>query len=185
MEVGADEVSENFAVVMSARTFGAWNSHEPDRLVGLTDPSVEWEDPGIDGGRLTGQPALRAWLERTWACWPDLTFEPTSALHLAMDHRSVMVAWRATGAMLGAWSGYAPTHRAVEFSGVDMHRYRGGKIVCVATVYDMLPISRAIGALPPEGSLLERAGAALQHLTAWGMRRRKGRIRLPANRTGT
>ncbi len=97
----SDPVSAESARSSADISLAAWNSHDAERLVALSDPTVRWEDPYIPGGRLDGHDALREGSAGTWRAMPDLTFEWDGPLHLAEDGRSVQVAWRGVASMTG------------------------------------------------------------------------------------
>lgn len=170
-----DEITSEFADEASRNAYAAWNSGEAAQLVALCHQQVLWEDPGIEGGRLVGIESLRRWLEETFAAFPDLTFEPDGPLLIAVDGRSFGQQWLAHATMRGPYRGMAPTHRAVAMTGVDIHAYREGALARVRTVYDRLPVSVQMGAMPEPGSTLERLGLRMQHRSARRMRRRRVR----------
>ena len=66
----SDPVSAEVARSSVDGFLAAWNSHDPKRLVALSDPAVRWEDPYIPGGRLDGHDALREWLVGLWRGLP-------------------------------------------------------------------------------------------------------------------
>lgn len=168
-----DEITNEFAGEASRRAYAAWNSGEADKLVSLCHHEVLWEDPGIEGGRLVGIDPLRWWLEETFAAFPDLTFEPDGPLLIAVDGRSFGQQWLARATMRGPFRGMAPTQRSVTMTGVDIHAYREGALARVYTVYDRLPVSVQLGAMPEPGSPLGRLGVRMQHLSARRMRKHR------------
>ncbi len=176
--LSSDPVSAESARYFADNFLAAWNSHDPERLVALSDPAVRWEDPYIPGGQLDGHDALREWLTSTWRALPDLTFEWDGPLHLAADGHSVMAAWSGVATMTGPLDppGFAPTGQRVQMSGVDTHWVRNGRLVRVRTVTDVMAVARQIGAAPEPGTMAERAGVLVQRLAAWRLRHnRKGR----------
>ena len=174
----SDPVSAESARSFADNLLAAWNSHDPERLVALSDPAVGWEVPYIPGGRLDGHDALREWLAGIWRAMPDLVFELDGPLHLAQDGRSVMAAWRGVASITGPLDppGFAPTGQRVEMSGVDTHWVKDGRLVRVRTVTDVMAVARQIGAAPEPGTMAERVGVLVQRLAAWRLRHnRKGR----------
>jgi len=174
----SDPVSAESARSLADGLLAAWNSHDAERLVALSDPTVRWEDPSIPGGRLDGHDALRDWLAGTWRALPDLTFEWDGPLHLAEDGRSVMAAWRGVATMTGPLNppGFAPTGQRVEMSGADTLWIKDGRLVRVRSVSDVMAVARQIGAAPEPGTMAERVGVLVQRLAARRLRRdRKGR----------
>jgi SnoaL-like polyketide cyclase len=72
--------------------------------------------------------------------------------------------WRGFGTFTGPMHppGFAPTGRQWETDGVDIQEYRGGRIVRLRVITDMMSISRQLGVMPASGSRAERAMAAAQ-----------------------
>ncbi len=173
----SDPVSAESARSFADNLLAAWNSHDAERFVALSDPAVRWEDPYIPGGRLDGHDALRDWLAAVWRAMPDLIVELDGPLHLAEDGRSVMVAWRGVASMTGPLDppGFAPTGQRVEMSGVDTHWLEDGRVVRVRTVTDVMAVARQIGAAPEPGTTAERVGVLVQRLAARRLRHRRGR----------
>jgi steroid delta-isomerase-like uncharacterized protein len=58
--------------------------------------------------------------------FPDLTWDVDFIL---ADGDFVAGRWTATGTHLGAWAGVEPTGRSMEFSGINVFRFSGGKVV--------------------------------------------------------
>ena len=86
----SDPVSAESARAFTDEFLAAWNSHDPERLVALSDPAVRWEDPYIPGGRLDGHDALRDWLAGTWRAMPDLISSWTAR---CTSQRTVARSW--------------------------------------------------------------------------------------------
>lgn len=168
-----DELSPEQVKAFADEFLAAWNSHDPARLVALSQPDVLWEDPYIEGGRLVGHQALSEWLTSVWRSMPDLTFEIVDSLHLGLDRRSAMVNWRGVATMTGELHppGFAPTNGPVEMFGADTHWLRDGKLTHVLTVTDVMAVGRQIGAAPQPGTAAERMGVMMQRLAARKMRK--------------
>lgn len=168
-----EELSPERVEQFAQQFLDAWNSHDPSRLVALSNPDVRWEDPYIEGGRLVGHQALSEWLTSVWRSMPDLTFEVVGSLHLALDRRSVMVGWRGVATMTGELTppGFAPTNGRVEMLGADTHWFQDGKLAHVLTVTDVMAVGRQIGAAPQPGSRAEHLGVVMQRLAARKLRK--------------
>jgi predicted ester cyclase len=157
------------------RFVAGWNSHEPERLLELATEDVAWEDPLIvPGGRLDGREALREWVESVWRAFPDLTFEWNGQPFVSADGTQVAAPWSCVGHMTGPLDppGFAPTGGRVAATGVDIHEFREELLSHVRTTTDVHAWAVQMGAAPPPGSAGERLGAALQRLTARGIRRK-------------
>jgi steroid delta-isomerase-like uncharacterized protein len=166
-----DKVTTEFAAEAVRRFVAAWNSHDPALLVELCQPDVEWEDPAIEGGHMTGLDALRDWLADMYAAFPDLTFEVVEPLFVAADGRSFGQQWSAHATMRGPYLGMEPTQRAVDFDGIDLHAYREGSLASVRTIYNQMPVAVQVAAAPEPGSKLDHLGKRMQHLAARRMRK--------------
>jgi hypothetical protein len=57
-------------------------------------------------------------------------------------------------------------------SGIDVWEFRDGRVARYWAYYDVTAIARQIGALPPPGSIGERATVMLQRVQAAALRRR-------------
>lgn len=166
-----DEVTAESAGQAAERFVAAWNSHDPEQLVNLCRPDVQWEDPGIEGGHLSDVENLRKWLADTYIAFPDLTFSKESPLFLAADGRSFAQEWHADATMCGPYLGMEATQQAISFSGVDIHAYRGGSLSSVRTIYNQMPVAVQMAAAPEPGSALDHLGKRMQHLAAHHMRK--------------
>lgn len=158
----------------AARFVDAWNSHDPEQLLGLTADDVVWEDPFIVGGILRGKAALRDWLASLWRATPDLHFELVGEPFLSLDGSQLAAAWKGTGRFTGPLDppGFAPTNGLIEMTGVDIHEFDGELVKRVHTETDAMALGRQIGAAPPPGSGGERFGVLMQKLAARRMRAR-------------
>jgi predicted ester cyclase len=113
-------------------------------------------------------------MEDSWRGFPDLHFEQTGPICIAPDSPTVTFPWRLTGTHRGVLDppGFAPTNRKVDVSGIDVWQLRDGRIARYWAYWDLMEIARQIGAMPPPGSLGERATVMLQRLQAAALRRR-------------
>jgi hypothetical protein len=103
---------------------------------------------------------------------PTRTFEMVEGPFLHQGEPVATFYWRGTGTFTGPLDppGFAPTGARIEFDGFDLQEYRDGRVCRLRIVTDMLDVSRQLGLMPPEGSRIEKAGAAAQRL---GMRVRR------------
>ena len=150
----------------------AWNSRDPERLLGLATEDVVWEDPFIQGGSLRGKAALRDWLSSTWRAMPDLRFELVGEPFISLDGTQLAAAWKGVGRFTGPLDppGFAPTNGVIEMTGVDIHELDGELVKRVQTQTDAMDVGRQIGAAPAPGSGGERFGVLMQRLLARRMR---------------
>jgi steroid delta-isomerase-like uncharacterized protein len=59
----------------------------------------------------------------------------------------VMGRWTASGTNEGAWAGVEPTGRSIRFSGINVFRFSGGKVVEVWNHRDDLGLMQQLGAV--------------------------------------
>ncbi len=78
------------------------------------------------GSTLDGPEAVKGMARSMHAAFPDLAFVIEDAL---VDGDKVLVRWVARGTHAGTFGGVEPTGRAVEWTGMDLLRCEGGKIV--------------------------------------------------------
>jgi steroid delta-isomerase-like uncharacterized protein len=143
----------------------AWNSHEPDRLLGLMAPDIVYDDSAWPT-QMHGHEDVRAFLTSVWRAFPDLRFELVQGPYVMPSEPKTAFHWRGTATFTGPLDppGYAPTGRRAQFEGVDFHEYRDGKIVRLRIDFDVMDLARQLGLLPAQGSRTERAIAGLQRL---------------------
>jgi predicted ester cyclase len=84
----------------------------------------------------------------------------------------VVLRWHSEGTHRGKLAGLAPTGARGTVTGIGIDRWKDGKVVEAWTEWDNLGLARQLGAAPPEGSLGEKLGMALQRLSAWRMRKK-------------
>jgi predicted ester cyclase len=84
----------------------------------------------------------------------------------------VALRWHSEGTHRGELAGYAPTGARGSVTGISIDHWKDGKIVESWSEWDNLGLARQLGAAPPEGSVGEKIGVALQRLTAWRMRKK-------------
>jgi steroid delta-isomerase-like uncharacterized protein len=77
------------------------------------------------------------------SAFPDLIF----AVDLVMGEGDCVAArWTAAGTHTGAWAGQEPTGRSMRFSGVNLFRFRDGKVVEIWNHRDDLGLMQQLGA---------------------------------------
>ncbi len=162
------------------RRFGdAWNSQEPRRIESLLDYEVRWRDPALQEPA-AGVAAVQAHLKSIWRAFPDHRVEFMPWLEdpfISADGGACALSWLSTGSFVGEMDppGLAPTGRSFSLEGMDVWRFRDGRLWTVQSWYDVLGLCRQIGVLPPRGSTAERMTIHLQRLRP---------LRLPLIRQG-
>jgi steroid delta-isomerase-like uncharacterized protein len=143
----------------------AWNSHEPERVLGLMTEDIVYDDSAWPT-TMVGHADVRAFVDSTWRAFPDLRFEWIDGPYIVPGQMKASFWWRGTGTFTGPLDppGFAPTGDHIEFEGADFHEYRDGRVARLRIVFDMMDIARQLGTLPKAGSRIEKGAAAAQRL---------------------
>ena len=103
---------------------------------------------------MRGHAEVRAFIEHMWTAVPDFTFANPTGPYLAADGSGGVLCWHATGTLTGpSGNGQAPTGKRAEFDGVDIQRYRDGKVYQLQTIFDSMGLARQFGLLPESAAL--------------------------------
>lgn len=126
---------------------------------------VELEVPGT----------YRAWFGSLFESFPDFEFE---ILDVMSTGEKAAVRWRARGAFTGSarFEGLDPNGARVDVQGCDVLTIREGRIHRNDAYMNGAEMARQLGALPPQGSLPEKAMTAALNLKtrlARGLRSRR------------
>lgn len=99
---------------------------------------------------------MRDWFGGLFAAFPDLSFE---VLEIMTGGEKAAVRWRATGSFNGSgtFEGLLPNGRRVDVEGCDVLTVCNSLIVRNDAYLNSTGMARQLGALPPAGSLPERA----------------------------
>ena len=145
------------------RWLAAWNSHEPDRVLGFLTDDVEIRDDSWPE-TMHGHADVREFLGALWRAVPDMTFELLDGPYVIPGEPRASFHWRGSGTFTGRMDppGFAPTGRRWEVDGVDFQEYRGERIAKLRVIFDLMTVSRQLGVMPATGSTAERAMAAAQ-----------------------
>ena len=124
---------------------GNGNSAVVDELV---DEDVVSYDPS-EPEPVRGRDAYRAGVE--------MYLNAFSGLRTRIDDQvaegdKVVTRWTITGRHEGDLSGIPPTGKDVEFTGIDIHRLKDGRIVEEWTHWDTLGLMRQLGVVPEVAS---------------------------------
>lgn len=103
------------------------------------------------------------------AAFPDVQISVDDMI--AADDK-VVLRWHSEGTHRGELEGLAPTGARGSVTGISIDQWKDGKIVESWSEWDNLGLARQLGAAPPEGSIGEKIGMALQRLMAWQMRKK-------------
>jgi steroid delta-isomerase-like uncharacterized protein len=103
------------------------------------------------------------------AAFPDVRITVDDVI--AADDK-VALRWHSEGTHQQELEGLAPTGARGSITGISIDLWKDGKIVESWSEWDNLGLARQLGAAPPEGSVGEKIGLALQRLIALWMRRK-------------
>ena len=143
----------------------AWNSHDPERLLGLMTEDIVYDD-SASPETMHGHGDVRAFLDMTWRAFPDMRFESVGAPLVSPTEPRAAYWWRGTATHTGPLEppGLAPTGKHLEFEGADFHAYRDGKVARLQIVFDMADAMVQLGVLPEPGSRGEKVVTKLGNL---------------------
>ena len=98
----------------------------------------------------------RPWFAALFAAFPDFEFEVRDVMATG---EKAAVRWRARGSFsgTGSFEGLRPNGALVDVQGCDVLTIRDGRIQRNDAYMNGAEMARQLGALPPAGSLLERA----------------------------
>jgi steroid delta-isomerase-like uncharacterized protein len=154
-----DAIAERDLDAMAA----CWEPGSVDRLYGMADLRVP-ED-------------LRAWFGNLFRAIPDFSMEVADMVAYG---EKAAVRWTATGTFTGSarFEGLAATGASIEIEGLDLLTIRDGLIRENHAYTNATELARQLGAMPPAGSMGERAmlGAvnARTAVVGWLKRARSG-----------
>ncbi len=164
-EAAAATIDAAFVEDFIPRWEGAWNSHEPDRLLALMTEDVTYDDSAWPT-RMHGHADVREFLRHAWTAFPDMRFAFRDGPFLHPTKASATFGWTGSATHTGRIDppGVAPTGRHFTFEGFDLHEYRDGRVARLWICFDMAGIMRDLGVLPPAGSRAEQLTAKLANL---------------------
>jgi len=118
---------------------------------------------------LGGREVFKGTVSMYRAAFPDVRIVVDDVI--AADDK-VVLRWHSEGTHRGELAGLAPTGARASVTGIGIDQWKDGKVVEAWTEWDNLGLARQLGAAPPEGSVGEKIGTALQRLTARWMRKK-------------
>jgi SnoaL-like polyketide cyclase len=134
----------------------AWNTHDLDLLGTLVTEDILCDDPAMFGQTVESREEFLAFLEDLFRAFPDVRFQATGDLYLALGGGGIALPWRMTGSFTGelrTWSKNReaqphttqPTGKTFDLEGVDLYEFRDGLLTNYSIVYDLLGFSAQIG----------------------------------------
>jgi predicted ester cyclase len=141
--------------------FEAVARRDLDAMTGFYEPGGTGELHGLV--ELTVPGTYREWFGSLFRAFPDFQME---ILDVVGGGEKAAVRWRATGTFSGSgrFEGLDPNGAAVEIGGCDVLTIRGGRIHRNDAYTNAADLARQLGALPPQGSLPEKALTATLNL---------------------
>jgi len=129
------------------------DAHDLEGMETLSHPDL-FEDV-IAVGPLDGREAVQRFFGETFSAFPDFHIEIDRVI--AAD-ATACVQWRLSGTFTGTpFQGIRANGARVELRGVDVMEFEDGLLRRNTVYYDGATFARAVGMLPAQGSLGERA----------------------------
>ena len=137
--------------------FKALDDHDVDAAAALWKPGSI--DRAVGLAELTVPGEFKQWFGALMQAIPDLGFE---VLSVTAQKESAAVRWVARGTFdgTGKFEGLSPNGASVVLEGFDLLTVRDGEIVANHGYLNGAQLARQLGALPPQGSIAERAMTA-------------------------
>lgn len=164
MEATAGEIKRQ--VDLLDDFLGAWNKHDPDRIMSLCTDDTVWSVPSMPV--FEGRAAARAYLDSLLRAFPDLHFDYT--IHTTGEKPKAASQWHLTATMQESLDppGFAATNKPIDIEGACLYEFEGDLIAKHTIVYDALELARQLKALPRS----DRAAILMQRVM----------VRLPVGR---
>jgi steroid delta-isomerase-like uncharacterized protein len=134
--------------------FEAIGRQDLDAMIAHWDPGGTGEIHGLV--ELTAPGTYREWFGNLFKAFPDFHFE---IVDLVAEGEKAAVRWHATGTFDGPtrFEGMLPTGESVDITGIDLVTVRDGRLRRNDAYMNGAQMAQQLGALPPSGSLQERA----------------------------
>jgi predicted ester cyclase len=160
---------------ISRRLFeDGFNEGKLDLVDQYVSPDAVNHDPAetADLRSLRGSEVFKRTVQMYRGAFPDVHVTVDDVI--AADDK-VVLRWHSEGTHRGELEGLAPTYSRGTVTGISIDRWENGKVIESWTEWDNLGLARQLGAAPPEGSMGEKIGMALQRLMARRMRKKNQR----------
>jgi steroid delta-isomerase-like uncharacterized protein len=137
----------------------------------LASPELVDHDPAAPAHlrALRGPEVMKQTVQMYRAAFPDVKITVDDVI---AQGDKVALRWHAEGTHRGELEGMAPTGVRATVTGIFIDQWKDGKIVESWGQWDNLGLARQLGAAPPEGSMGEKLGIAVQRLMATRMRKK-------------
>jgi steroid delta-isomerase-like uncharacterized protein len=126
---------------LAKQLVGAWNSHDPEQVVGLLTEDHVYEDVPL--GALNHRAAeTRQFFQGAYGAFPDIHFDLTGATVAA---ERATLEWTMTGTHNGDMPGLPATGKSFTVRGVTVFETVGDKIQIVRDYWDFTTLLRQVG----------------------------------------
>lgn len=141
--------------------FEAVGSRDVEAMMSFWEPGGTGEIHGLV--ELTAPGSYGEWFGNLFRAFPDFRFE---VLDVVAEGEKAAVRWHATGTFDGTtrFEGMDPTGAWVDITGLDLLTIRDGKVRRNDAYMNGAQMAQQLGALPPTGTLPERAMLAALNL---------------------
>jgi steroid delta-isomerase-like uncharacterized protein len=141
--------------------FEAIGRQDLDAMLAHWEPGGTGEIHGLV--ELTAPDSHREWFGNLFEAFPDFHLE---IVDLVAEGEKAAVRWHATGTFDGPtrFEGMLPTGESVDITGIDLVTVRDGRLQRNEAYMNGAQMAQQLGALPPSGSLQERAMTGLLNL---------------------
>lgn len=119
-----------------------WNEGDYAMLQDVVSSDFVLVDPGAPDGKLAGRDTVESYLRELRTGFPDLQISMSRTL---TNDETIMAEWTATGRHDGEFNGVPPTHRRIEFRGMDMISVADGRIREHRVYYDLQEMLDQLG----------------------------------------
>jgi steroid delta-isomerase-like uncharacterized protein len=137
-----------------AEHWAAWSAHDMERVLALFTKDLVYRDVAM-GVTNRGEAELRAFGERLFTAFPDITFEVRSSF--TNGYRGT-AEWIMRGTHLGDMSGVPATGKAIEICGVSVFEFDEDRIRCCSDYWDMARFLRDLDLMPTHPRKPEATG---------------------------
>jgi steroid delta-isomerase-like uncharacterized protein len=149
-------------------TFNEGNLALADQLIAPDAINHDPAEPAQLRG-LRGPEVLRRTVQMYRSAFPDVRITVDDVI---ASGDKVVLRWHSEGTHRGELEGLAPTGTRGSVTGISIDLWKDGRVVESWTEWDNLGLARQLGAMPPEGSMGEKLGVAMQRLMARRMRKK-------------
>jgi predicted ester cyclase len=122
-----------------------WLEGRTSRIIGLAE--------------LTAPDDVAEWFGGMFAAFPDFALKVEQ---IVTEGNTAVVRWTADATFdgTGTFEGFKPNGAKINLEGIDIVEIEDGRIVSLVAALNGLDLARQIGAVPPAGSLPDKAMAA-------------------------